>query len=134
LAGVTIATEPLGILGSDPPSAVEVENVHVAVKSEPGAALPGLVLQVSCLVELLVVIDAEREPAAIRYGRTGAANLGLEEACSHTGKDHLRRKAMQIRHGYAAGISGNLSVVPFNRERDRCIAQHAEIVAIVRVL
>ena len=41
---------------------------------------------------------------------------------------------MDIRHADAAGVAGNLRVVPFHREGDRSIAQHAEVIAVVRVL
>src|SRR5271169_1111752 len=41
---------------------------------------------------------------------------------------------MQVRYAHPARISGNLGVVPFNREGDRSVAEHTEIVALVRVL
>src|SRR5271166_2950884 len=107
--------------------------VVTPVEAKPGAALPGLVLQVGGLVELFVVVDAEGKSGAGRHRRAGSADLGLEEARRHAGKDHQRREAMEIRHADAAGVSGNFGVVPFNRESDRGIAEHAEIVAIVRV-
>ena len=41
---------------------------------------------------------------------------------------------MQIRDPYATRVSGNFCVMPFNWESDRGIAEHAEIVTVVRVL
>src|SRR5208282_2223657 len=41
---------------------------------------------------------------------------------------------MKIRHAHAARISGNFRVVPLNGESDRRVAEHTEIVAVVRVL
>jgi len=41
---------------------------------------------------------------------------------------------MDIGHAHAARISGNFGVVPFNGERDRSVAEHAEVVAIMCVL
>src|SRR5580692_6670494 len=58
------------------------------VEPDPWPSLPGLVLQVSCLVELFVMVDAEWESVAGRDGRSRASNLGLEEACGHTGENH----------------------------------------------
>src|SRR5580698_8041457 len=58
------------------------------VEPDPWPTLPGLILQVSCLVELFVVVDAEWKSVAGRYGRSRASNLGLEKACRHTGENH----------------------------------------------
>jgi len=41
---------------------------------------------------------------------------------------------MDVRHAHTARISGNLRVVPLDRESDRSIAEHAKVVAIVGVL
>ncbi len=107
--------------------------VVAPVEAEPWAALPGLILQVGRLVEFFVVVNAERETGTgDRCARS--ADLRMEEARRHAGEDHLRRKAMQVRNSHASRISGNFGVVPFNRESDRSVAEHAEIVAIVRVL
>src|SRR5208282_1147036 len=103
------------------------------VEAQPWAALPGLILKVGGLVELFVVVDAEGSPRS-SHGRTSAANLRREETRRHAREDHQHRKAMEIRNAHAARIPGNFGVVPFNREEDRGIAEHAEIVAIVRVL
>jgi len=86
------------------------------------------------LVELFVVVNAERESGAGRNRRARSADLWLEKARRHAGEDHERRKTMQVRHAHAARISGNFGVVPFNGEKDRGVAEHTEIVAIVRVL
>ncbi len=40
---------------------------------------------------------------------------------------------MKIRYADASGITGNLRVVPFNGEGDRCRAEDTEIVAVVGI-
>ena len=59
-------------------------------------------------------------------------DLGLEEARGYAGEHHLRGEAVQVGNAEAAGVSGNFRIVLLDREGDRSIAQHAEIVAIVR--
>ena len=88
----------------------------------------------SGLVELLVVVDAERKSGSGRHCRTCSTDLRLEKARRHAGEDHERGEAMDIGHAHTPSISGNLGVVPFNGERDRSVAEHTEVITIVRVL
>src|SRR5208282_4316426 len=93
------------------------------VGADPWTALPGLVLHMRRLVELFVVVNAERESGAVRHRRARAADLWLEKARRHAGENHLRRKSMQIRHAQPARISRNLGVVPFNGKCDRSVSK-----------
>src|SRR5208282_6166488 len=77
------------------------------VETSPRATLPGLILQVGCLVELFVVIDAEGEVGGGNR-RACSADLRMEEARGHTREHHLCRKTVHIRDAHAAGVSGNL--------------------------
>jgi hypothetical protein len=40
---------------------------------------------------------------------------------------------MEIRYAHATCITRNLRIVPLDRKRNRRVAEHAEVVAIVRV-
>ena len=105
---------------------------YLQFQPDPWSALPRLVLQVGCLVEFFVVVDAERTHGA--RDRAHAANLRSEEARGHAGHHHDGRESVEVRHARAYGIAGDLGVVPLDRERDRRCAQDAEIVGVVRVL
>ena len=102
------------------------------VEADPGPSLPGLVLQVSRLVELFVVVDTEGSPT-LPYSNTQAAGLGWEETGGDAGEDYQGRKSMDVRHAHTDCVSRNLGIVPTNREEDRGRGQDAEIVARVRV-
>jgi hypothetical protein len=85
------------------------------------------------LIEMFIVVDAEGSPGRLQVAPAPPI-WGVKEACRHAGEDHERRKAVEVRHAHAARISGNFRVVPLNGESDRRVAEHAEIVAVVRVL
>src|SRR5580692_1165023 len=112
----------------------DLSAVIPPVEAHPGAPLPRLILEVSRLVELLVVVNAEGKPGSSRHCCTRSTDLRLEKARCHAGKDHERREAVDIWHAHAPRISRNLGVVPFNRKRDRGVAEHAEVITIVCVL
>src|SRR5579871_6218293 len=89
-----------------------------------------------CLVKGFVVVDAEwRTSTAEGYGWncTGAADLRGEETRRNTRENDQGREAMEIRHTYANGITGDFGIVPVDRESDRGCAQDAEIIGVVRV-
>ena len=102
------------------------------VETDPRATLPRLILQVSRLIELLVVVDAEDHWRAGSSSCT--AELGLEEPRCNTGEDHQRGESMEIWHAHTPRKSRNLGSVPRNREKDGGVAEYAEIVCIVGVL
>src|SRR5664279_540396 len=111
------------------------ESAVVApVEAKPRASLPrGLVLHVCGHVKRFVVIDAEN-PRGPRGSGSGSRDLRSEEAGSDAGHDYQRGEAVIHRHAGAQRKSGNLRVMPLDREEDRRIAQYAEIVGAVRVL
>src|SRR5208337_2501941 len=109
-------------------------TVVAPVEAKPRATLPRLILQVGRLVELLIVVNAEGQSGSGRHRRARSANLRLEKARRHAREDHKGREAMDFRHAQAACISRNFRIVPFNRESDGSVAEHAEVVAIMRVL
>ena len=90
-------------------------------------------MQVSGLIEPLVMINAKWESGGGRHRCTRTSNLGLEKTRRHAGENHERREAMDVGHAHTARISGNFGVVPFDGESDRSIAENAEVVAIVRI-
>ena len=86
-----------------------------------------------CLVELLVMIDAEREPwRSHRCARTGG--LGREEARGDRGHDDECREAVIVRHIGAERKARYLRVVPVDGEEDRRVAEDAEVERVVSVL
>src|SRR6266404_9555486 len=103
------------------------------VEADPRPACPGLILQVSRLVELLVVIDAEGA-STLTHGHSQPPDLRRKEARRDAGENHERAETVNIRDAHAARESGNLGVVPGNREEYRCVSQDAEVVSTVRVL
>src|SRR5664279_5682773 len=111
------------------------ESAVVApVEAKLRASLPGgLVLHVCRHVKGFVVIDAET-PRGPRGSGSGSRDLRSEEAGSDAGHDYQRGEAVIHRHAGAQRKSGNLRVMPLDREEDRRIAQYAEIVGAVRVL
>ena len=61
------------------------------VEGQPGAAFSRLVLQVSRLVEHLIVVDAEHAVSTQSSRRhANAADLWLEKACGDVREDHKR--------------------------------------------
>lgn len=59
------------------------------VKSHPWSALPRLILQMRALVNLLVVINPERQPRSRSHRSSRPSNLRLEKSRRHARKDHL---------------------------------------------
>src|SRR4029077_16311862 len=92
-----------------------------------------LILQVRRQVKFLVVIDAKH--AALSSRRSAhTTELRFEEACCHAGHDDKSGKAVVVRHARANGVSGDLRVVPGNREEDWRSTEDTEVVSAVRVL
>jgi len=120
---------------ADGNSAGDQAAVIPPIEANPGPLLPGLVLQVSGLVELLVVVDTEHAISALASRRdANSAQLRLEETRGHARHDNKRSKAVELRNGGAKRVAGNFGVVPFHREEDRSAAENAEVVAVVCVL
>src|SRR6516225_1285402 len=71
----------------------DLPTVIPPVESKPWTALPGLILQVGGLAELLVVIDAEHA-ARRRWRGTRSSQLRKEEARGNTRKHKRGRKPM----------------------------------------
>ena len=106
--------------------------VVAPVEADPRCVLLGLVLQVSGLVEKLVVVDAEHRDCSRRGA--DSADLRPEKARGHAGHNHEGRKTVEVRQAGADRIAGNLGTLPFDGIRDRRIAQHAEVECLVRIL
>src|SRR5579863_3941435 len=81
--------------------------VETPVIADPGATFPRLILEVRSEIEFLVVVNAEGQSCGSGYGGSGAANLRLEEARRHAGKDHQSRESVIFRNVKAAGETGN---------------------------
>ena len=107
--------------------------VIAPVEAQPRAALPRLVLNVGGRVKSLVVVDTE-DTRRRRGSGSGSADLGSKEARSHAGERERGGESVEVGHADATHESGNLRVVPLDREGDRRVAQHAEVVGVVRVL
>src|SRR4029077_11680655 len=100
--------------------------VIAPVEAHPWPGLPWLVLHMRGLVETFVVIDAkrgERCPECSCGNRTGAADLGREEARSHARKDHQGGDSVEVGYAHTSREPGNLGVVPLNRESDGSASQ-----------
>src|SRR5579862_1020176 len=95
--------------------------VIAPVETNPGPALPGLILQMGGLVEFLVMIDPEGKACRGGDGGSGAADLRLEKASRHTRKNEESRKATNLRHAETASVTRNFGVVPLDREGDRSV-------------
>ena len=54
------------------------------VETDPWAALPRLVLQMGCLIEFFIMVDAENASGCGR-GCACSADLWKEESCGHLG-------------------------------------------------
>jgi len=112
------------VKSTGPPSKPERSRHQTAVispvEADPRPACPGLILQVSCLVELLIVIDGGRglhsDPPSLQPpicgGKKRAATLEKTMSAVET---------VNIRDAHAARDPGILGVVPGNREEDRCV-------------
>ena len=109
--------------------------VKAPVEANPWRyALPGsLILQVRSLIESLVMVDTENSRGRQRSGSC-SSDLWFKEPGRDAGHYHQRAEAMVDRHAGAQREAGNLGVVPLNREGDRRVAQHAEVVGVMRVL
>ena len=103
------------------------------IEAHPGVFLPGLVLNVRGLVEVLVVIDAENSRGRRRIGSRSGGLRG-EEARRHARHHHERGQTVEVGHRAAKRESRNLGAVPLDGESDRGVAENAEIVGVVRVL
>lgn len=92
----------------------------------------------SRLVEDLVVVNAEGRKGDIPTGWRGddsqAPYLRGKEPRRNARKNHEGGKATKVGQASSNCKSRDLGVMPLNRKSDGCAAQHAEIVAVVRVL
>src|SRR5215469_9017935 len=96
-------------IGRERGGAGDQPAVVAPVEAHPGSLFPGLILQMGCLVETFVVINAERNRCAGGHrDRPGASDLRSEEARRDAGEDHERGKAVNLRYTHAAGESGDL--------------------------
>ncbi len=64
---------------------------------------------------------------------SGSGDLRGKKPGGYAGHDHEGRQTVVVGHGPADGKAGNFRIVPFDRKCDRRVAQHAEIVGVVRV-
>ncbi len=103
------------------------------VHGNPRQSLPWLILHMGRLVERLVVVDAEHSSVR-EYGSAQPPDLWGEIACPDVSKNGECRQAMIIGHAHADGGSINLRALPCNREENRCVAERAEVISVVRVL
>ena len=85
------------------------------------------------LVERFVVVDAEGQPVAADQDAPAPPTAGWKNRAATLEKTTSAEKPWIFRHAHPPRISRNLGVVPFDREGDRCVAQHAEVVAVMRV-
>src|ERR1700688_611588 len=93
--------------------------VITPIETNPGSPLGKLILQVSCLIEPLIVVDTKYAGSA-HAGRRGSdsADLRLEEARRHAGHHHERREAVVVRHASADGKSWDFRPGPLDGKRD----------------
>src|SRR5580700_2865854 len=81
------------------------------------------------------MVDSENARAALSPRRnTKPGDLRLEESRRHARHHHESAESMIVRHASPKGKARDLRVVPLYRERDRSIAQDAEIEAVMGVL
>ena len=104
------------------------------VEANPWPRLPGLVLQVGGLVELFVVVNAEWRPIAPGTVARPLRSAGVKKRAATLEKTISAENPWKFGHADAAGVSGNLGVVPLDRKGDRSGAEHAEVVGVVGVL
>src|SRR5581483_2368109 len=107
--------------------------VIAPIEAQPGASLPRLILQVSGLVKLLIVVNAEN-PGRSRGSGSRAADLRREESGRDTGEHNQSGEPMEIRNAHAPGESRDLRALPLDGKRNRRCTENAEVVSIVRVL
>src|SRR6202161_601953 len=107
--------------------------VIAPVEADPRTALERLILQVRGLVEFLVVVDAE-DAATLADGYAKSADLRREIAGCDARHHDEGAEAVPVGHTGAQQESGNFGVVPVDGKRDRRVAEHAEVVGVVRVL
>src|ERR1700692_477833 len=90
------------------------------------------VLNVRSLVELFVVVDAERQ-SSLPYRGPCPRYLWRKESCGDRGHDRVGTEVVILRNLNVQCIAWNLGVVPVNRKCDRRVAEHAEVKRVVRV-
>src|SRR5438270_1691256 len=104
------------------------------VEADPGATFAGnLILNMSRLVELLIMVDTERIPA-LTYGGSRTCDLRREETCSHRTHRDEGREVVIVRKIGVNNKALNLRIVPINWEEDGCVAEDGEVERAVRVL
>src|SRR5215467_11278801 len=74
------------------------------------------------------------EDSATSHGCTESADLWWEVSGANVRKNRECCESMMVRHVNAHRGSINLGIFPRNGEEDRCVAECAEIIRIVRVL
>src|ERR1041385_6847732 len=117
-------------------SARHESAVIAPVEANPRPGFPRLVLQVRRLVELFVVVDAEREDiisASSRRDGASSAKLGVIEMRGNTREDEQSRESMDVRHAQASGNTGNFGIVPFNWECEGSAPKYAKVICIMGV-
>src|SRR6516225_4199828 len=82
-------------------------GVITPVKADPRPTLPGLILDVGRLIELLIVVDTE-DAARCRRSSPSASNLGKKETRGDPGKNSQRREPVEARHTDARRVAGDL--------------------------
>ena len=90
-------------------------------------------MEVRLLVELLIVIDAERQ-ASLSDGCSGARNLRREEPRGHGRHHAIAADAVKFRNFDVQSVAGDFRVMPIDRKGDGRVAEHAEVEGVVRVL
>src|SRR5258706_8482373 len=107
--------------------------VVTPVETEPRPGVPGLILHVGCLVELLVMVDTE-DSTRRRGSGSRSPQLREEVAGRHAGEDHERGKSMEVWYANPPRECWNFVVMPLDREGDGRSPQDAEVVGPMRVL
>ena len=130
-------SRPIGAIASRTRNRAGYQTAIIPpVEAEPRSALPWLILQMRRLVESFVMIDPERRKLPLdRCDRNsaGPADLRSEKARGNAGHDNVGSESVEVGEVGAGGESGNLGIVPLDRKRNRSVAQHAEVVAVVRI-
>ena len=98
------------------------------------ARLPWLILQVSGLVEVLIVVDPEHAAPASFGVAPIPLTCGVKKRAATLDITVYAGKSVEIWNGNANGIAWNLRTGPLDRISDRSVAEHAEVVRLVRVL
>ena len=110
------------IVGSERHRTGHQTRIVAPVEAAPDAlqesAFGNLVIEVGRLVELLVVVDAERQATCLGGG-SGSGGLRREETCGHGRHLNVCAEVMELRHLHIDRIARDLRVMPVNREEDR---------------